>query len=125
MNYRRGFRRVYAVLTVAWIGVIAVMSIQDRPKPPLDLSEYGTVTPANAAPPDSIPTFDQFVQQDNKVSDMKALAKKYGGTFTPDYDAIAEKVKRDNPSSSPSDSKKPWENDPIVKPRGQRREQRG
>lgn len=33
MNYRRGLQRVYVVLTVAWIAVVLVLSIRDRPKP--------------------------------------------------------------------------------------------
>jgi hypothetical protein len=32
MNYRHGFQRLYAVLTVAWVAVVLTASIQDRPR---------------------------------------------------------------------------------------------
>lgn len=63
MNYRRGFQRLYAVFTLAWVVVLLFALPADRlkfwriggwdvvsqtpaPAAPPDLSQYGTVTPA-------------------------------------------------------------------------------
>jgi len=56
MNYRRGFQRLYSALTVAWVVALLFILPTDRVKfwsvagkgtsAPVDLSQYGTVTPA-------------------------------------------------------------------------------
>jgi hypothetical protein len=33
MDYRRGFQRVYAVLTVAWVLIVLAVAFRDRPLP--------------------------------------------------------------------------------------------
>jgi hypothetical protein len=62
MNYRRGFQRVYAVLTLAWIAVVAAGSLHDHFAQRSDpYAKYGgSFVPPPLSSREAIPSFEEF-----------------------------------------------------------------
>jgi hypothetical protein len=133
LNYRRGMLRIYLVLSVLWIGLMATVSISDRPIPAAlaTKTQFGDPIDWPAKQPhiwdekgkpiylddkgNPIPSFDDFVKQQS-ASAAHGANRSTGDWFaqhapsTDPWEQLArERGAHQSAASEPNQSVKYWE----------------